>query len=392
MDTVFRPMSNYEVDAAMRRYREEESERIAEEKRLAVEAEGLARPPDEVQVPLYVPTIEEAIKMVAKIRSGRAQAAQWQSRVELRPETPALIQETSEWNDSDPVDSPSASPAIAEVVMPPAPAPAPAPAPTPVPDPLLPALPAAALGFPVSTVESMPLADDPLRDLAALCHRIVSPDDYLDARSEYCRLSVQLNTKGVLAPAFRPRVTIKTNLGHPVYMLAHRDQLVIDYFWCYATNMNLNPTCAFHSKLFAPGYAFSFVAAWELSGRKWKGGYRGSEALALTTLQQCQTLTLCGFDLVEQKKKLVGGYRASKGRSPSDYPIALREIKEWAESNCRMKAEQRVYECLWLARRLLATPSVEMIRKLLALMLGEPVRDRKTIRGKLALLDKYVTP
>ena len=359
-----------------------ESINEAELQQQAREARGLGKLPP-------ISTMNEGEWIFARGCDIESPEEVWRARAEWRSRSLGLMPETSELNDPDPVDCPSGPPAIAEVVMP---APVPASASASVLVPLLSALPETELGFPMSAVEGMPLADDPLRDLAALCHRIVSPDDYLDARSEYCRLSVQLNTKGVLAPAFRPRVAIKTNLGHPVYMLAHRDQLVIDYHWCYATNMNLNPTCAFHSKLFAPGYAFSSVAAWELSGREWKGGYRGSEALALTTLQQCQTLTLCGFDLVERKKKLVGGYRASKGRSPSDYPIALREIKEWAESNCRMKAEQRVYECLWLARRLLATPSVEMIRKLLALMLGEPVRDRKTIRGKLALLDKYVTP
>ena len=55
-----------------------------------------------------------------------------------------------------------------------------------------------------------------------------------------------------------------------------------------------------------------------------------------------------------------------------------------------MKAEQRDYVFLWRARELLGAGRAALIPDLLALMLGEAVRDRKTIRGKLALLDKHV--
>ena len=288
---------------------------------------------------------------------------------------------TSEWNDSDPVDGPSGSTAIAEFVMS---------APALVPVLLLPALPATALGFPVSTVESMPIADDPLRDLAVLCHRIVSPDDYLGARVEYCRLSVQLNVMGRLAPAFRPQVDIKAKSGHPVHTRALRDRLVIDYHWCHATNMNLIPSDALHRKVFAPGFAFSFEAAWELSGKNWRGVYRGYEALALTDLQQCQTVRLHGPELIEREKKFSGTYRDSKGQFSSPYASARRKIGEWAETRSRMKAEQRDYVFLWRARELLGAGRAALIPDLLALMLGEAVRDRKTIRDKLALLDKHV--
>ena len=349
------------------------TERVEREKRKEREGEAA-----------FLALVEEAERMIDEEREEQEQLAREANCLAKLP------LETSGWNDSDPVDSPSASPAIAEVVMPPAPAPAPAPAP--VPALLLPALPETVLGFPVSTVEGMPISEDPLRDLAALCQRVMTPEDYVNERAEYCRLSVQLNMMERLAPAFRTQVVFKAKSGHPTHTRALRDRLVIDYHWCHATNMNLIPSDALHRKVFAPGFAFSFETAWELSGKNWKGVYRGYEALALTDLQQCQTTRLHGPELVEREKNFSGTYRDSKGQFSSPYASARRKIGEWAEKHSRMKAEQRDYVFLWRARELLGVSRAALIPDLLALMLGEAVKDRKTIRGKLALLDRMLNP
>lgn len=231
--------------------------------------------------------------------------------------------------------------------------------------------------------------------LAALCQRVRTASDYRTVRGEYCRLSVLLNLKGAIAPAFRPVPVIRGANGHPVPMgdsahkLMLRDRLVIDYHWC-AARMDIHPSEAQHVALFAPGRDFSFADAWVLACKKHRGRYRAAEAMMLTTLQQCQTLTLRGPELSERVTKLSSDYRDSGGKFASRNATAKRKIREWTERMPRMKAERHVYEHLWDARELLGKENVTLVGELLALMLGQPKLDRKTIKGKLEKLDKQV--
>lgn len=243
--------------------------------------------------------------------------------------------------------------------------------------------------FPVDDEMSFERVGDPLRAMKELCFRLLDHKDYHRERSEYCQLSIQMNLCGKLAPAFRPELSSGAKFGDSVHHLLNRDRLVIDFHWC-ATRMEIHPNDVQYAALFAPGRAFSFLDAWALSGKIHKGRYRATEALMLTTFQQCQTHSLWGPELTDRMSGVYSGYRDSGGRYASRHATAKKKIREWTERMPRMKAERHVYEHLWDARELLGKENVTLVGELLALMLGQPKLDRKTIKGKLEKLDKQV--
>lgn len=244
--------------------------------------------------------------------------------------------------------------------------------------------------FPVADVTSIKRVVDPQGAMRSLCRELAVHQDYGRIRDEYCSLAIQMNEDKRLAPAFRPQVVTNARRGDPVYMLIHRDRVVIDYHWCHATAMEMRPLEPRHAALLDLDHEFNFLQAWELACCRTKSKYRGAEALALTTMQQCQTLALRGPELAERAKGLESGYRESNGEFSSRRAVAMRRIREWTSRTAILRAQTRVYECLWQARELLGPDNIPQVPALVALMTGEPPKDRKTIRDKLVLLDKHV--
>lgn len=245
--------------------------------------------------------------------------------------------------------------------------------------------------FPIDDDASIPACSDPLRDLTDLCQRILEHKQYDLVRKRYCELSIQLNIQGKLAPAFRP--VLKAGVPHndPVYQLIHRDQQVIDLHWCHATKMNVLPDEPEHAAVFADPERFNFAGAWALSGKKWKQGYRAEQAMCLTTLQQCQLLTIRSSEIRDRQKKLDDGWRESGGKAAGMKARVKRAIGEWCERDKRILPHRRSYECLWQARELLGHGATnDQIAKLHALMTGENELDRTTVRDKLKKLDRKI--
>lgn len=246
--------------------------------------------------------------------------------------------------------------------------------------------------FPVTSVAGIGCSADPLRELTELCRKMLDHKDYARVRADYCRLSIQLNVLGQLAPAYRPKIKTGAPRNDKVHMVLHRDQIVIDLHWIYAKKMPISPSDIAHSSLFEHSDGFPFAHAWALSGKKWRAEYRAEEALCLTTLQQCQMLTLHGSQHVARAKAVFVGARSSSGRSASRMAIAKRLIGQWAERDKRINSQRCYYEHLWLARELLGPgASNSLIAELHALMTGGCVQDRTTIRDKLESLDRRLT-
>lgn len=246
--------------------------------------------------------------------------------------------------------------------------------------------------FPVTHATEVLTTDDPLDDMKALCRELLMHKDYPVIRNEYCRLSIRLNLIGKLAPAFRPVLKSGAVWGDmTIHNQVHRDQVVIDLHWCHATKMGLSPTEPNHQVLFEDPLAFPFENAYVLASKKWKSVYRASEALCLTTMQQCQLLKLRGPDVDARQDALERGWRASGGKEVSKIAAAKRQIGQWAECDKRIASSRDHYEKLWLARELLEPGAkAAQIATLHALMVGSEELDRKTITGKLQNLDKHV--
>jgi hypothetical protein len=247
------------------------------------------------------------------------------------------------------------------------------------------------LGFPVQDLSKLPEFDNPLGKLNVICRDLFTHKDYSSVRSSYCQASIHMNLLGLLAPAFRPKVKAHAPKNDPIHMLLHRDQLVIDYHWCYAQRMQLSPKDDAHAMLMNEDMDFDFAVALKLSAKKHKSIFRAAEALCLTPFQQCQTMKLHSLELDALLKSIGGGWRESGGKSSSKLALVKREIGRWVERNKRIAPERSSYECLWLARQTLGpdTPN-QQIADLHALMVGFAPLDRTTIRDKLKLLDKHV--
>lgn len=174
-------------------------------------------------------------------------------------------------------------------------------------------------------------------------------------------------------------------------MLVHRDQLVIDYHWCYTTRMPLSPTDARHAHVLDLQADFDFAAAWSLTSERHTRKFRAAEAMCLTPFQQCQTMRLHGQELEARMVAISGTYRKSAGKSNSDWARAKTAIGQWIERDPRMRKHQVSYERLWLSRELLGPgAAMQLIAELHGLMGGERPLSRKTIADKLDRLSKNV--
>lgn len=247
--------------------------------------------------------------------------------------------------------------------------------------------------FPIENVLKLTEPGELLHELKALCRALVKHKNYAQIRDGYCQLSIQLNALGKLAPRFRPDLKFGAAFNDPVYKLIHRDQVVIDLHWIYATKIPVSPAESSHRLLLdaSAGSGFDFDLAWALAGKSWKNDYRADEALALTIFQQCQMLKLQGKDLTIRLKAIASGRRVPGGRPVSKSATVSRLIGEWAERDRRIVPQQTLYEMLWLARELLGSDACNLqVAALHALMMGSEILAKTSIREKLSRLDKHV--
>lgn len=245
--------------------------------------------------------------------------------------------------------------------------------------------------FPVADLDGVPEFDDPDGELAALFRQLVHHKDYPAVRTRCCQISIRMNLRGAVAPAFRYWPRGVGGFHSKISTLIMRDQMVIDYHWCHARGMTLSPTDDFHKHLLDLETAFDFTMAWKLSGKLYKSAYRAGEALCLTSLQQCQTLQLRGHEVHERMERMYKGYFKSGAKSHSELAKVSAAIGVWIEKDPRIKQQRDSYLRLWEARELLGPgASIRSIRDLHALMLGVAPLDAKTIADKLNRLSKNV--
>lgn len=382
----FRPMSQREVDQEMHEFFQVQAERNEKERQSGDARVPVASRGKEADRTVRVPTIEEAKATVARIRADNRDQANQKARLtglppislnasDIHPASKIAVNDQDIASHTSPVLMASTAVASSSTASLPVAARSPV-----CPDHC----------FPERLVSRIAEHDDPVDVLEKLCGVIRKPSDYRLARAQYVEISIQVNLSGRLAPAFRRKPKVDAKFGDTVHMLMFRDALVIDYHWCCSTMSELSPRDDAHARLMDPGLEFSFEGAWLLACKKLKGQYRGDEAMGLTTLQQCQTRYLQGPELLMRVAGLSSTYRASGGKFSNRHTVAMRKIREWTERHPRMKTERLVYERLWEARELLGPENGRLIGRLLALMLGDDERDRKTIKSKLGTLDKHI--
>lgn len=246
--------------------------------------------------------------------------------------------------------------------------------------------------FPVKDVGALPIVIDPLGELDALLAELRKHGDYRAVRENYCQLSISLNLRGALAPAFRPQPKTGKRKGDSVFFEIHRDQMVIDCHWLQRKGASIKARDAEFRPMFNSAKPFPFDLAWVFAVKKWTGVHRADEALSLTPFQQCQLVTMRGKLVAGRFDAALDGVRNSGGRVPAKIAAVRQALNVWGERDRRVLPHRDAYENLWLAREVLGSGEpIRLIADLFALMTGESMRDDKTIRSKLEKMDRAIS-
>jgi len=219
--------------------------------------------------------------------------------------------------------------------------------------------------------------------------------DYYSIRKKYIAISMALNEKGLLAPAFRhqprlPFMNVKRTLTETQLLV---DQIVIDCHWLHCRKVFVKPDKVNLYELFDLNSKFDASAvSIKLGARVWKRDFRAIDMLALSDPMQHQLLILSSTNIHDKYKHIMKGYTKKAGLrvKPTIIPIR-RAICAWAEERHQIRGQQEIYEALWIARELLgrsAKPGT--LGKMAGIMIGVPPLDSKTVSGKYVSLDKML--
>lgn len=229
--------------------------------------------------------------------------------------------------------------------------------------------------------------------LCALMRELASHKDYYRVRDEYCQISIWLNLEGLWAPAFRTPVKRNLGQGNNVYFEIHRDQVVIDCHWlhCLKDRIRVKPRDEEWKPLFDHRSDFPFDLASEFVHLSWKSEHRATQALMLTTKQQCQLAALRGKEVKKRFELALLGEKQGRGRTAPKIANVRKRLNEWGELNKNILNHLDDYEHLWLARELLTPEApVSHVTELYAWIAGTPPKDVKTVREKLKRLDRQL--
>lgn len=247
--------------------------------------------------------------------------------------------------------------------------------------------------FPAVESKMFSSSAEALCALTALMATLRKSGDYQSIRDEYCRLSIEINSFCLLAPAGRPPVNTGKKWGNNVFKEIHRDQLVIDCHWLHATKqrVNINAKDIEFAALFDHSADFPFELAWEFATKEWKATHRVVTMLRLTPFQQYQLLKLHDANVRSVIDFLEKPRRESSGAKPAPIDCFEQQLNAWCERDPRVAPYRAGYLAVWKSRQFLGSAaSVSQIGKLAAYMLGESPKDDKTIRSREEKIGRHI--
>ena len=221
--------------------------------------------------------------------------------------------------------------------------------------------------------------------------------DYYKIRKQYIAISMALNQKGLLAPAFRknqPSIPkLKGGYDNAIGQLLI-DQIVIDCHWLHCRKEVVIPKWETLSDLFNPELEFDAeMISVSLGKRNWKREFRANDMLGLTPFQQNQLRMLSDINILIAHKIIFEGYMGQDGRTRISAAITpiRRAVRSWAERVHQIRGHQEMYEALWAARKMLGKcTSNTQIAKLAGYIVGRPPLERTTIISKFKSLDRML--
>ncbi|BDB71794.1 hypothetical protein Cthiooxydans_42060 [Comamonas thiooxydans] len=231
--------------------------------------------------------------------------------------------------------------------------------------------------------------EEVLDEYEGLCMEIASTGDYPSSREQYRWLSFELNALGKLAPAFRRKLETGRAKNDPVFLLIHRDQVVIDCHWLYCTRsgVHVNSNDRKFANLFDLNLPFDFELADHFAAMKLKTENRVLEIMRLTGYQQVQLVALRSDAMKEKAKSLEAPRTDGKKRLPSIRSVFESQMFTWGTKVTRVQQHYPTYRVLWLLHTLLGTGvNGRMLSELTALALGTSPKDPKTVKDQLDTL------
>lgn len=233
--------------------------------------------------------------------------------------------------------------------------------------------------------------EEALENYEAVCKQIKATGDYKSSRGRYRFCSFELNAHRRLAPAFRKELQTGKKLNDPIFFQIHRDQITIDCHWLYCQNedVNINEKDDEFADIFDLRSPFDFALCDEFAAKKWKRDNRVLECLRLTDFQQFQLAALQSSDMKMRIHRLSEAMKGEKQRLPSPQSNFERKLSAWEKRSASVKKHRATYQALWKLYMVLG-PSLSgrMLSELLAMALGEPRKDPKTVTTQLKTLLK----
>lgn len=228
-------------------------------------------------------------------------------------------------------------------------------------------------------------------ELEQLVDGIQAPDDYVKVRDRYCAISVALNQRGLLAPAFRefPKISAHALKRGNEQMLIQRDRIVIDCHWLFCRAEVVEIYEGQWKGLLKRGKPLDMDRLATFAATKIKNESRAYGTLRLTDRQQCQLVALRGDSIGAQFKHLTVSTYSRSARVPSTMEPVERAINRWCEKDRRMVAHRSKYLAYAKAKALLGPGALIFeIAELAGLIMGDPPLQESAARLTLKKLAK----
>lgn len=234
-------------------------------------------------------------------------------------------------------------------------------------------------------------SEELLSELEMLVGSVRNGAEYSTVRQRYCSLSIALNEKGVLAPAFRPYPAIPSLASSrtPVHMTLLRDRIVIDCHWLHFRHELVKVTReeAQWIGLLALDRPFDWVRVSAFAATGINAIHRADSLLYLSIRQQCQMLALKGADVAERAARLFRGNRLSKSRTPPAIVRIRQAINRWCEKDKRVLRYEEKYLAYATSLYLLGVDrTILETAELAGFILGEAPLSESGARSTIAKL------
>lgn len=250
--------------------------------------------------------------------------------------------------------------------------------------------------FPISELE--PYKEWELEDILINLDKISrisrKIDKYPLVRKAFCDLSIELNFRGLMAPAFRPSPTIPFGIKKfsEAHLAIQRDRLVIDSHWLHFRKERVSIAEVNWRGLLDTRKDFQYEKVAEFVSTSIRNEYRADAILRLTLRQQCQLAALRGNKTREQFDKLIKSERGEgKVRTPPRLEKVELAINHWCEIDCRVEKYRPQYLAIAKATELLGDgATAKHIGELTGLILGEKPLSERSILAKRNKLKRWL--